>query len=285
MPVDPALSAEGVSHNINAVVGFSFGPMAGMAPVLVGFVHHIQAFGSESFSQLSRDYVNGSHALAKKRHLLHCQVLKADAAEPHNQDMKLDSPLFDRIRVKPDPERQAQVERPPCDWKGCTASATHRAPKGRLREKEYWRFCLDHVREYNQSYNFFAGMSDAAVMAYQKDALTGHRPTWKMGTGKGTMRPDMRAFGSHSDPFGLFGEGVRAEQKARAETRPIRNAERKALETLGLDIEATSQQVKMRFKELVKRHHPDANGGDRSTEDRLVEIIQAYNYLKSVGFG
>jgi DnaJ-domain-containing protein 1 len=99
------------------------------------------------------------------------------------------------------------------------------------------------------------------------------------------VRPDMRTFGAHSDPFGLFGEGLQAEQKARAETRPIRNAERKALDTLGLDIGATSAQVKMRFKELVKRHHPDANGGDRSTEDRLVEIIQSYNYLKSVGFG
>jgi hypothetical protein len=141
------------------------------------------------------------------------------------------------------------------------------------------------VREYNQSYNFFAGMSDAAVMAYQKDALTGHRPTWKMGTGKGTARPDLRAFGTHADPFGLFGEGVRAEQQARAEARPIRNAERKALDSLGLEVGATPQQVKMRFKELVKRHHPDANGGDRSTEDRLVEIIQSYNYLKSVGFG
>jgi len=77
---------------------------------------------------------------------------------------------------------------------------------------------------------------------------------------------------------------LRAEQQARADARPIRNAERKALDTLGLDIGATSQQVKTRFKELVKRHHPDANGGDRSTEDRLVEIIQSYNYLKSVGF-
>ena len=146
-------------------------------------------------------------------------------------------------------------------------------------------FCLEHVRAYNQSYNFFAGMPDAAVMAYQKDALTGHRPTWKMGTGKGKVRPDIRAFGSQADPFSLFGEGVKAEQQARAEARPVRNAERKALDTLGLDIDATSQQVKMRFKELVKRHHPDANGGDRSTEDRLVEIIQSYNYLKSVGFG
>jgi DnaJ-class molecular chaperone len=78
---------------------------------------------------------------------------------------------------------------------------------------------------------------------------------------------------------------VKAEQKARAETRQIRNAERKALDTLGLDVEATPQQVKTRFKDLVKRHHPDANGGDRSTEDRLVEVIKAYNYLKSVGFG
>ena len=99
-------------------------------------------------------------------------------------------------------------------------------------------------------------------------------------------RPDFRAFGAGADPFSLFGDGLRAEQQARAETaRPIRNAERRALDTLGLDVGATPHQVKMRFKELVKRHHPDANGGDRSTEDRLVEVIQSYNYLKSVGFG
>jgi DnaJ-domain-containing protein 1 len=107
-----------------------------------------------------------------------------------------------------------------------------------------------------------------------------------MGTGKGTVRPDFSAFGGRADPFGFFGEGFGAEQKARAEAaRPVRNAERKALDTLGLEVGATKHQVKMRFKELVKRHHPDANGGDRSTEDRLVEIIQSYNYLKSVGFG
>ena len=198
--------------------------------------------------------------------------------------MKFDSPLFDKIRVKPDKDRRIKTGGPECQWADCKEKATHRAPKGRGRENDYWRFCLAHVREYNQSYNYFKGMTDAAVMAYQKDALTGHRPTWKMGTGKGTMRPDFQAFTAHADPFGLFDEGVRAEQKARAEARPVRNAERKALDTLGLEVGATAQEVKMRFKELVKRHHPDANGGDRSTEDRLVEIIQSYNYLKSVGF-
>ena len=198
--------------------------------------------------------------------------------------MKIDSNLFDKIRVKPDKDRRRKTDGPKCQWAGCAEKASHRAPKGRGEEKNYWRFCLDHVRQYNQNYNFFKGMSDAAVMAYQKDAMTGHRPTWKMGTGKHQVRPDFSAGGN--DPFSLFGEGLRAEQQAKAEAaRPVRNAERKALDTLGLEPGVSKQQVKMRFKELVKRHHPDANGGDRSTEDRLVEIIQSYNYLKSVGFG
>jgi hypothetical protein len=198
--------------------------------------------------------------------------------------MKFDSPLFDKVRVKPDKDRRIKTDGPKCEWAGCTERAKHRAPKGRGQEKDYWSFCLEHARQYNQNYNFFKGMSDAAVMAYQKDALTGHRPTWKMGTGKGTVRPDFSAFAGRNDPFEIFGEGMRAEQQAKAETRQIRNAERKALDRLGLDVGATPQQVKIRFKALVKQFHPDANGGDRSTEDRLVEVIQSYNYLKSVGF-
>ena len=107
--------------------------------------------------------------------------------------MKFDSPHFDRIRVKPGPEQQTRTDRPGCDWKGCEQAATHRAPKGRLREKEYWRFCLAHVREYNQAYNFFAGMSDDAVARYQKDAIVGHRPTWKMGMLGGKRAKKRRA--------------------------------------------------------------------------------------------
>jgi hypothetical protein len=198
--------------------------------------------------------------------------------------MKFDSPLFDKVRVKPDKDRRVKTDGPKCQWTGCTEKASHRAPKGRGDDKDYWRFCLAHVRHYNQNYNFFKGMSDAAVMAYQKDALTGHRPTWKMGTGKGAAQPDFSALGNRNDPFEIFGEGLRAEQQAKAETRQIRNAERKALDRLGLDVGATPQQVKIRFKALVKQFHPDANGGDRSTEERLVEVIQSYNYLKSVGF-
>jgi hypothetical protein len=208
--------------------------------------------------------------------------------------MKIESPLFDRIRVKPDGDRRLRATCPGCEWPGCAGAATHRAPKGRMRENEYWRFCLDHVREYNHSYNFFAGMSNDDIARYQKDAVIGHRPTWKMGMngGKAGMRshsarlkPEFAA----DDPLGLFREfGAKAdpngEHLRRPKSRVIHNAERKALDVLGLEPEATTADVKVRFKMLVKRHHPDANGGDRSSEDRLREIIQAYNYLKSVGF-
>lgn len=200
--------------------------------------------------------------------------------------MKFDSPLFDRIRVKPTEDRARKPDEPCCQWKGCGNTATHRAPKGRTRENEYWRFCLDHVREYNSSYNYFSGMSEDAVMKYQKDAVTGHRPTWKMGTGN--PQPGGGDFGGRTphDPFNMFREfGARgADTGTRTEPqRTVRNAERRALHELGLEEGASKVEIKARFKILVKRHHPDVNGGDKATEDKLREIIQAYNYLKSVG--
>jgi hypothetical protein len=198
--------------------------------------------------------------------------------------MKIDSPLFDSIRVKPGKDRSIKHDGPVCEWVGCKEKATNFAPKGPDTPGR-WHYCVKHVREYNQNYNFFAGMKDDAVLAYQKDALTGHRPTWKMGTGKRKAKPDLSALGTGAgDPFGLF-EGTGKQQKTAVESRVIRNAERKAFEALSLEVSATAAQVKTRYKDLVKRHHPDANGGDRSTEDRLIEIIKAYNYLKSVGMG
>jgi hypothetical protein len=206
--------------------------------------------------------------------------------------MRTNSPLFDRIRVKPDQDRRLRKELPGCQWPGCKEPATHRAPKGRMRASEYWQLCLAHVREYNNSYNFFAGMSDDAIAKYQNEDLTGHRPTWKMGSvggrrteAKRNSRGSRGSGWAADDPFGLF-ERVAGGGQARpaAEGRKVLNAQRRALDVLGLEADAQRADIKARFKVLVKRHHPDANGGDRTSEDRLREIIQAYNYLKSAGF-
>ena len=107
-----------------------------------------------------------------------------------------------------------------------------------------------------------------------------------LGKGKGASAADIDGA---SDPFSMFSElngrgrwraGPGAE--AKTETRKVFNAERKALQVMGLGPDATLEDVKIKYKALVKQHHPDANGGDRSTEDRLIEIIKAYNYLKTV---
>jgi curved DNA-binding protein CbpA len=202
--------------------------------------------------------------------------------------MKLDSAYFDKIRIDAGQPRVEPTLRR-CDMSGCTASGTHRAPKGRNAEGEFFWFCLDHVREYNKSYNYFSGMNDAAVQAYQKDSIVGHRPTWRMGmrgkvqTEPRSARPGFAWSGAAEDPFRLFGEGFQT-RGPEPERRKVRNMEMRSLRTLGLDMTATGEEVKARYKLLVKRHHPDANGGDRSCEDRLRDVIQAYSYLKSVGF-
>ena len=169
-----------------------------------------------------------------------------------------------------------------CDHPGCALGGGFRAPMGRLREGQYFCFCLDHVREYNASYNYFNGMTDNDVARFQKDATIGHRPTWTMGvnrTARGFREDESDAAGP-MDPLSRF--RARARRPAPEPRRPSRGvAAMKALTELGLDENADAENIKARYKELVKRLHPDANGGDRSTEDKLREIIQAYNYLRS----
>lgn len=206
--------------------------------------------------------------------------------------MKLDSPWFDRIRVSRAEEKRPEPKSARCDHPGCRAEGLYKAPKGRDRENEYWRFCLDHVRAYNHSYNFFTGMSDEALRAYEKDAHVGHRPTWSMGR-NGSATPEQRKESrkgkrkawagdfEFDDSFRIFDEGGPSAAEPR---RELKNVERKSLEALNLGASAGPDEIKARYKELVKRLHPDANGGDRGTEDKLREIIQAYNHLRTAGF-
>jgi curved DNA-binding protein CbpA len=194
--------------------------------------------------------------------------------------MDLNSPLFQKIRVKPEPEPRPATIR--CDHPGCEAAGEFRAPKGRLREGQYFCFCLDHVREYNASYNYFRGMTDEDIAKYQREAVVGHRPTWNMGVNRGAkgFREEGVDPEGFVDPAGVFRRARAAPDDAPRRPR-YGLAAMKALNTLGLDETADAERIKARYKEWVKRLHPDANGGDRSLEDRLREIIHAYNYLKS----
>lgn len=161
----------------------------------------------------------------------------------------------------------------------------------RLNE-HYW-FCLDHVREYNRAWNYCAGRGEDEIERMIRDDIVGWRPTWPLGRlGGRAARGD---FAHMKDTFGLFDDEAEAEAQARAAARERarrqrqkgRNGpeaglvlEREALDLMELTPPLTLVALKTRYKELVKRHHPDANGGDKGAEERLKLINQAYATLK-----
>jgi curved DNA-binding protein CbpA len=199
--------------------------------------------------------------------------------------MSFDSKIHDKIRIK---RKTKPEETPPaamCQWEGCPRPGTHRAPAGRKREGEFFLFCVDHVREYNKNYNYFSGLGDTEIAQYQKDALTGHRPTWQMGA-NGQVKASPTFAQVRSGRAGYYkkvGENPFGEGNAAVRARAMKPLERKALRTLGLNDNAEPEAIRSRYTELVKQHHPDSNGGQKGSEERLQDVIQAYRLLKKAG--
>lgn len=209
--------------------------------------------------------------------------------------MSLDSKYFDMLRVRPGKKTKAENNAEQiCQWEGCDKAGTHKAPAGRNHEGQYLCFCLDHVREYNKNFNYFSGLSAEAVAKFQKDALTGHRPTWQTSTGSaGAQARTAAAFSAlrsgsagalHRMGAKLGRERTAGIGRSGPPRRRLKTLEAKAFATMGLEEHADKNAIKTRYKMLVKQHHPDSNGGDRSSEERFREVLQAYNLLKTAGF-
>jgi hypothetical protein len=170
-----------------------------------------------------------------------------------------------------------------CDHPECRETGEFRAPKSPRQINEYYWFCLPHVQAYNRAWNYYAGLDPEEIERHIQHDTMWNRPTWPLGY-RGTGIGGFGAAGEFKDPFGLFEE----ERRARAEARRTRErggrrpqtAEGKALRALKLDDAADMKAIKARYKELVKKYHPDANGGDVSAESELKRINEAYNTLK-----
>jgi hypothetical protein len=209
--------------------------------------------------------------------------------------MKLDSKLFDRIRISPrHAAPQPQVEVQGCDWEGCNQPGVHKAPKGHRAEGEYHHFCLEHVRHYNTAFNFFADMTEKEREKHlYTTSQTDGRPSWGLGSKPGYSGPRMpkkdpgaTAGKRFSDPLHIWARYARANARGPQPERAIKLNEndRRAFEQMGFKAAAKSDEIKRAYKALVKIHHPDANGGDKSSEERLRSIIAAYSHLKTKGF-
>lgn len=167
---------------------------------------------------------------------------------------------------------------------GCAAVGQFRAPRSHDRLTDYFWFCLDHVRSYNASWNYYANMNQEEMERQIRFDVTWWRPTWPFGA--------QGMFGHHAASeappidFGAFAaegwtERTHRPENGKAGNRPRPgSAEEQALAVFDLDPPVTVVEIKARYKSLVKRHHPDANGGDKDAEERLKLINEAYATLK-----
>lgn len=172
-----------------------------------------------------------------------------------------------------------------CAEPGCDEPGEFRAPlapgeaadlPGRYR----W-LCLDHVREFNTRYNFFSGMSADEIHDAQRPFAGWERETRAFSGNGGADRPPRWAdFADPLDAIGARFKDKMAEQRQRADGRPLTGNDRRALKVLGLEIDADRRLLRARYSELVRKFHPDRNGGDRSHERALQAVVEAYDQLR-----
>jgi hypothetical protein len=178
-----------------------------------------------------------------------------------------------------DPLARPEPEVRPCAFDECAEPGEYRAPQSPDRLDSYIWLCLEHVRKYNRAWNYYAGMNEDEIEAQIRHDTVWQRPTWPLGD-RGRWADDSKP-GNWRDVFELF-EEARARRGRNAP--PVDHGptiEDRALATLDLESTATLATVKTRYKQLVKRYHPDANGGDQSAEERLKSVIEAYSVLKN----
>ncbi|MCK6418226.1 MAG: J domain-containing protein [Alphaproteobacteria bacterium] len=170
-------------------------------------------------------------------------------------------------------EGHTHTQRQHCDMPGCRVIGEYRAPKDRSL-KDYYRFCLDHVREYNAAWNFFAGMSDTEMQDAAVNSLYGDRPTWRYdmdGMADALRRKAWQTYHFTDQEPPRANTGRKIEEKT---------PEADALVILGLEPPVTLDDIKLRYKMLVKQHHPDLNAGCKESEELLKSVNMAYTILK-----
>lgn len=169
-----------------------------------------------------------------------------------------------------------------CHWPDCQSEAPHKAPASPSDPDNILWFCRQHAREHNAKWDFFEDMGAADIEQFRREDVTWHKPTWKLGANSGKWWQDAKFPGGlgGNDFFGDFPQPD-PEKNDTPPTPQQSGPVREALSVLRLDKAADWGEIKVRYKELVKRYHPDANGGSKKAEDKLKRINSAYGLLKA----
>ena len=162
-----------------------------------------------------------------------------------------------------------------CDWNNCNEIGEYKAPVERDNSKKYRLLCLEHIKEFNKNWNYFENMNDAEIIDFIKADMTWHKPT--------------QNFSAQDNFFKILWNNALKEDliKNGIDKRQIKLAhfnfsdkDLKAFEILGLDVSINWENIRSKFKKLVKKFHPDMNLGNKKFEEKLKVITLAYTQLK-----
>jgi len=166
-----------------------------------------------------------------------------------------------------------------CEHPGCQEQGQYRAPRSPDHLDEYKWFCKEHVREYNLKWNFFSGTTEEEMEEQINASRYGERPTKPFGKRGAEERAWSRL--GIDDPHQVLGENATQNPgKSITGTRKLPPTERKAIEILDARDHWTKSEVRKAYKALIKVLHPDMNGGDRSHEEQLQEVVWAWDQIK-----
>ena len=162
-----------------------------------------------------------------------------------------------------------------CEWNNCNEEGLYKAPKEKDNSKEYRLLCLEHVKEFNKSWNYFSGMSDEQVINFLKSDMTWHKPT--------------QSFSSPGNFFNILwkntlngGEGILSNgygEKIKTKIN-FSDKDREAFKIIDLEVGTKWDKIQFKFKKLVKKYHPDMNAGNKKFEEKLKIVTLAYTQLK-----
>lgn len=166
-----------------------------------------------------------------------------------------------------------------CDIDGCDREGTFKAPRNRDLSA-YYRFCQEHITDYNRAWNFFDGMSDADVQHHVYKSMFGDRPTWKYAP-KGNLEDELRgkAFGFRNSEHA---KNVEDEKERRRRERMInpKTPEGEAMQIMELAPPLSMDSLKAQYKKMAKKFHPDINRDDPMAEEKLKDVNMAYTVLR-----
>ena len=153
----------------------------------------------------------------------------------------------------------------------------YKAPMEKDNSKNYRWLCVEHIKLFNKSWDYFDGMNQNEIEIFLKSDMTWHRPTQKFGSSDNFF--NILWNNALNDKSNFFKQ---EKNTYSLNEKKLNEKDIDAFKIMELELNASWPIIQKKFKTLVKKFHPDKNSGNKQFEDKLKRITLAYSHLKLI---